>query len=229
MAFKWQCYACAPNSGYRFSRIAGTIFENTNKPLRDWFRVIHMMLTSKKGISALQIHARHGLRLATGPLGTCATASAPGWLTKNSASSWALSKSMKPTSAARTRTSHWTSAVGTGAAAAGKIAVIGAVERKGNVVARVIDRVEPETLCTLSSARSFRQTFRLLATDEHRGYRGIVGSSSRTVPSITRRASTSSARSTRIRSKASGRLLSAASSAPITRSARNISRSMSPS
>src|ERR1700675_4035936 len=49
MAFKWQCYACTPNSGYRFSHIAGTIFENTNKPLQVWFRVVHMMLTSKKG------------------------------------------------------------------------------------------------------------------------------------------------------------------------------------
>ena len=47
--YKWQCYRCNPN-GYRFSHIAGTIFENTNKPLRDWFRVIHMMLTSKKGV-----------------------------------------------------------------------------------------------------------------------------------------------------------------------------------
>ena len=45
----------APRHGYRFSHIAGTIFENTNKPLREWFRVIHLMLTSKKGISALQI------------------------------------------------------------------------------------------------------------------------------------------------------------------------------
>src|SRR4029077_1474333 len=35
----WQCEKCAPD-GYRFSHIAGTIFENTNKPLRDWFRVI---------------------------------------------------------------------------------------------------------------------------------------------------------------------------------------------
>jgi len=41
--------------GYRFSVLAGTIFENTNKPLRNWFRVIHMMLTSKKGVSALQM------------------------------------------------------------------------------------------------------------------------------------------------------------------------------
>ena len=45
---------CAPD-GYRFSHIAGTIFENTNKPLRDWFKVAHLMLTSKKGMSALQI------------------------------------------------------------------------------------------------------------------------------------------------------------------------------
>ena len=43
--------------GYRFSVLVGTIFENTNKPLRDWFRVMHLMLTSKKGISALQVSA----------------------------------------------------------------------------------------------------------------------------------------------------------------------------
>src|SRR5687767_9939065 len=50
MPFKWQCYRCAP-TGYRFSVIAGTVFENTNKPLRDWFCVTHLMLTSKKRIS----------------------------------------------------------------------------------------------------------------------------------------------------------------------------------
>ena len=53
-SFHWQCRGCAPQ-GYRFSCIAGTIFENTNKPLQDWFRVAHMMLTGKKAISALQI------------------------------------------------------------------------------------------------------------------------------------------------------------------------------
>jgi hypothetical protein len=53
--WSWQCYECAPDTSYRFSHIAGTIFENTNKPLRDWYRVVHLMLTSKKGMSALQI------------------------------------------------------------------------------------------------------------------------------------------------------------------------------
>lgn len=60
MPFKWQCYSCSPDSGYRFSVIAGTIFENTNKPLREWFRVVHMMMTSKKGVSALQIQRAMG-------------------------------------------------------------------------------------------------------------------------------------------------------------------------
>jgi len=55
----WQCEKCAPD-GYRFSHIAGTIFENTNKPLRDWFRVIHLMLTSERDMSALQVHQLMG-------------------------------------------------------------------------------------------------------------------------------------------------------------------------
>jgi hypothetical protein len=56
-SWHWQCTKCAPggSTGYRFSIIAGTVFENTNKPLREWFRVAHLMLTSKKGMSALQI------------------------------------------------------------------------------------------------------------------------------------------------------------------------------
>lgn len=57
--YHWQCEACAVN-GYRFSHIAGTIFENTNKPLRQWFQVAHKMLTSKKGISALQLMREMG-------------------------------------------------------------------------------------------------------------------------------------------------------------------------
>lgn len=58
--FKWECMDCGKSTSYRFSVIAGTIFENTNKSLREWFRVIHFMLTSKKGMSALQIQRMMG-------------------------------------------------------------------------------------------------------------------------------------------------------------------------
>jgi hypothetical protein len=50
----WQCERCQAN-GYRFSHLAGTIFENTNKSLRDWFKITHLILTSKKGMSARQL------------------------------------------------------------------------------------------------------------------------------------------------------------------------------
>src|SRR5438477_9990843 len=57
--FHWQCSECSTH-GYRFSVLVGTVFENTNKPLRDWFRVIHRMLVSKKGVSAHQIYREMG-------------------------------------------------------------------------------------------------------------------------------------------------------------------------
>jgi hypothetical protein len=60
MPFRWQCYRCETikGAGYRFSHIMGTVFENTNKPLRQWFKVLHLMLTREEGISPLQIE-RH--------------------------------------------------------------------------------------------------------------------------------------------------------------------------
>src|SRR5579862_3133520 len=49
--FHWQCSKCAKAGGYRFSVLVGSIFENTKVAMRVWFRVIHMMLTAKKGVS----------------------------------------------------------------------------------------------------------------------------------------------------------------------------------
>src|SRR6266496_3603089 len=105
VAFKehhWQCKACDAN-GYRFSVLVGTIFENTNKPLRDWFRVMHMMLTSKKGISALQIY-RVMASVPTTPRTSCAARFELRSATSNSRSSSVTSKWTKPSWAARRRT-----------------------------------------------------------------------------------------------------------------------------
>jgi transposase-like protein len=58
----WQCKKCGKDnrSPYRFSLKTKTTFEETKLPLRTWFKVLHLMLTSKKGISALQIHRMLG-------------------------------------------------------------------------------------------------------------------------------------------------------------------------
>jgi transposase-like protein len=58
--FHWQCTQCVEKGGYRFSVLVGTIFENTNVGLNTWFKVIYLMLSSKRGISARQIHRMMG-------------------------------------------------------------------------------------------------------------------------------------------------------------------------
>ena len=52
--FHWQCAACG-RGGYRFSVTVATIFEDSKIGLRKWFKVIALILTSKQGISSLQI------------------------------------------------------------------------------------------------------------------------------------------------------------------------------
>src|SRR6202011_5214068 len=46
---------CSKKTGYRFSPLVGTVFENTNYKLPLWFEVIYLITQSKKGMSALQV------------------------------------------------------------------------------------------------------------------------------------------------------------------------------
>jgi ISXO2-like transposase domain/Transposase zinc-ribbon domain len=145
----WQCAKCAPggSTGYRFSHITGTIFENTNKPLRDWYRVVHLMLTSKKGMSALQIMRYMGF-------GSYKTA----WMMCHKIRI-ALIEDIKQLGgivevdetfvgglAKNRHRDKRGGGGGTGGIGSGKTPIIGAVKRKGNVIARVVNNVRSETL-----------------------------------------------------------------------------------
>ncbi len=180
MPFKWECSACAVGHSYRFSVLVGTIFENTNKPLRDWFRVMHLMLTSKKGISALQIYRVMGfgsyntahlmcskIRVA---LGNVEFKQLVGYVEVDETFVGGKAKNRHRNK--RGGPGGTGDAGGTGGH--GKTIVIGAVQRKGNVVARVIDNLSAETL-----GRFVRETVShkvsLVSTDERRGYNSIDG------------------------------------------------------
>jgi transposase-like protein len=151
-AFHWQCHQCA-EKGYRFSVLTGTIFENTNVKLTIWFEVIYYMMMSKKGISALQIQKMMGL-------GSYRTA-------------WSMCHRIRA-GMADEQFQQLTGIVGMDEAYVGgkdewkhrnkkgrgprgpkgKIPVIGAVERDGNVVARVIDRVDSKTIAQFAAKSS---------------------------------------------------------------------------
>jgi len=51
-----EVVTCHKRNGYRFSVITRTIFQDTKIKLNLWFKVGYLLLTSKKGVSALQIH-----------------------------------------------------------------------------------------------------------------------------------------------------------------------------
>src|SRR5215210_7942060 len=136
MKWKWECPACsATGKGYRFSHLVGTIFENTNYPLKIWYRVIHMMLTSKKGISALQVHRTigtgsyrtawymcHRIRMGLGE--------------KEFHQLAGIVEADETYIGGKDRNKHWDKrSGGTGGSGSGKVGVAGAVSRKGRVVA----------------------------------------------------------------------------------------------
>ncbi len=170
MAFNWLCNECSPaGTNYRFSHIAGTIFENTNKPLRDWFRVIHRMLVSKKGVSALQLHREMGF-------GSYKTAWYMCHRVRAGLANEEFRKLIGVVEVDETyiggKNSNKHGPHNRKGGPMNKTAVIGAVQRKGNVVARVIYGVSKEGLQSFVH-EVVSTDVSLLATDEHRGYVGL--------------------------------------------------------
>ena len=170
MAFKWECMECGKSTSYRFSEITGTIFENTNKELREWFRVIHMMLTSKKGISALQVQRVMGF-------GSYKTAHYMCHRIRAGLADEQFNKLMGIVEVDETyvggkdKNRHWDKRVHVRGGSA-KECVVGAVSRKGNVVARVIENTRSATLQAFVR-ESVSDKVSLLCTDQHRGYLGL--------------------------------------------------------
>jgi transposase-like protein len=174
MKFKWECPDCREGGAYRFSHLVGTIFENTNVDLRDWFRVIHLMLTAKKGVSARQVQRYIGF-------GSYKTA----WYICHRIRSALQDKEFcqlmgivevdETWIGGKDANRHWDKKHHgkTGPQASGKTPIIGAVTRKGNVVARALSRV------TKDAAEQFVREMvsdkvSLLATDENFVYDGLT-------------------------------------------------------
>lgn len=168
----WECPDCRQGGAYRFSNIAGTIFENTKVNLREWFRVIHLMLASKKGMSALQIQRYMGFGSYKTAWYMCHRIRAA--LQDKEFTKLLGEVEVDETYVGGKAKNRHKGRRGPGGdnptGTAGKHAVVGAVSRKGNVVARVIDNTDTMTLDAFVR-QVVSDKVSLLATDEHAGYR----------------------------------------------------------
>jgi hypothetical protein len=171
--FYWQCRNCAAN-GYRFSVTVGTVFENTNMPLRTWFRIVHMILTAKKGVSALQIHRVIGTGSYRTAWYMCHRIRA-GLVDHEFQKLMGIVEVDETFVGGLAKNRHKDKrggGGGTGGIGSGKTPIAGAVSRKGNVVARVIENVRADTL-TEFVHEAVSDKVSLLCTDQWVGYKHL--------------------------------------------------------
>jgi IS1 family transposase len=183
--FHWTCCNadCGKRNGYRFSVTTATIFQDTKISLTIWFRIGYMMLTAKKGISSLQVR-RVIFGEDSGTDWRTAWYICHRWRAATKGGAFSLTGQVevdetyiggkdrnrhRNKKSAQVRKAKGPQPLGE-AIGYGKVGVIGAIERKGNVVAKVIGDMNAETLSGFVR-HTVSEKVSLVATDENPAYR----------------------------------------------------------
>ncbi len=175
---------CHKRNGYRFSVTSGTIFDNTKIKLNLWFKVGYLLLTSKNGVSALQVHrvifgehSKHAYHTSWYICMRWRAAMAGDMYQPLSG----IVEADETYVGGKDRNRHWNKksaqiraqrgelAFDDEKYGYGKVGVIGAIERKGNVVARVIGSQDAPTLSAFVR-KVVSKKVSLVVTDENNDY-----------------------------------------------------------
>lgn len=159
--FRWRCYGCKS----QFTVRVGTVFEDSRIPLRHWCFAFWRASTSKKGVSALEIHRQTGVSYKSclfmlHRIRFAMAGDSPGPLSGDIEADETYVGG-KPRQARQPR-EKWST----------KQPVMAIVERKGRVRTKVIADVTAKTLSKVIRDNVDPDSSRLL-TDEYRGYRAI--------------------------------------------------------
>ncbi len=154
-----------PRSPYRFALTTGTIFEESKKPLLMWFKVLYLMITSKKGISALQIHRMLGTGSYQTAWYVCMRLRA-GMRDPEFRQLMGIVEVDETFIGGKEKNKHRNKRFSDHSrGTVGKTPVIGAIARKGSVVCQMIETTDTATLDSFVR-KTVSENVELVATDE---------------------------------------------------------------
>lgn len=161
---RYRCAKCKKD----FTVITGTVFGETKLPLKKWFIAIYLLSTTSKGISSVQLAKHVGVTQKTGWFMDHRIRKA---MKENKGQLFGTVEVDETYVGGVAKAMHADKRKKQGTGGVGKVAVMGILQRQGNIVAGVISNSDGHTLA--GQIHKHVEPGSTVYTDTWRGYNGL--------------------------------------------------------